>query len=145
MKIYIENLEINDINHILTNNKLYITNSSKNDIYSNEGIFTIIKNNIHKLNIIQNDTFTIKDYLNKYTIHIDYSSIKPLKYNVFHIPIPNFSHKYTEHLIQLNEHSPLTLVILTSQKIDDWYFITNETIDNTFVKYDINKLISYIK
>ena len=145
MKIYIENIQINDLNHILNNNKLYVTTSSKNDIYSNEGIFTIIKNNIHKLDILQNDTLTIKDYLNKYTIHIDYSSIKPLKYNVFHIPTPHFSYKYTEHLIQINKNSPLTLVILTSQKIDDWYFITDETIDNTFVKDDINKLISYIK
>ena len=65
MKIYIENIQINDLNHILNNNKLYVTTSSKNDIYSNEGIFTIIKNKIHKLDILQNDTLMIKDYLMK--------------------------------------------------------------------------------
>lgn len=146
MKIYIQNVELTHINDLLNSNNLYIIKSHKNDIYSNEGIFTINKNNIYKLDIIQNDAITIHDYLDKYTILIDHSSITPFKNYEFHIPTPNFSHNYTEYLIQTNKDSPITLVILVdSHKIHDWYFKTNESIDNPFIKDSINKLISYIK
>tara|TARA_B110000305_G_C19256472_1_gene547336 strand:- start:120 stop:557 length:438 start_codon:yes stop_codon:yes gene_type:complete len=142
MKIYLQDVILNDISKLLQSN-LHITKLHKNYIYSYEGIYTIIRNNIYKLDIINNNSLSINNYINNITAFIDTSSITPQKDVSYQIPIPNTSHQLLEYNIKINKDSIISLIIETNNNIiSDWFFITDESYDNPFIKEDINKFIS---
>ena len=142
MKLYIENLTINNI---IENDKLYINNNCYNKIYSKEGIFTIENNNIYRLDFIEDNNPRIYPCLiDNYNIICDLTKIT--KNKVFQIPNNHKFYEYKEYIIKSSSNSIVSLIILTSNNIiKDHYFITNENdINNHFLKNDIIELISYI-
>ena len=142
MKLYIQNLKINNI---IQNTKLYTQYNNINKIYSKEGIFIIENNSIMRLNYYEDaNPKTHDNYIDNYHVICDKTKIS--KEIVFQIPNIHYFSKCTEHVIKLSPKSIISLIIVTSNnKIDDYYFLTNETdINNHFVKNEINELISYI-
>tara|TARA_Y100000816_G_C26078052_1_gene567755 strand:- start:385 stop:816 length:432 start_codon:yes stop_codon:yes gene_type:complete len=142
MKLYLENLTINNL---IQCDKLHIKDKIFNKIYSEEGIFIIENNSILRLDFFEDTNPTVHyKYINNYNVICDKTKIS--KEKVFQIPNNHHFYKYTEHIIQLSPISILSLIIVTSDnKINDYYFITNETdINNQFIKDEINELISYI-
>tara|TARA_E500000178_G_scaffold348411_1_gene403466 strand:- start:1181 stop:1612 length:432 start_codon:yes stop_codon:yes gene_type:complete len=142
MKLYIKNLTINNI---IKNDKLHIKYNNFNKIYSKEGIFIIENNSIIRLNFYEDQSpITYYKYINNYDVICD--KTKTSKEKVFQIPSNHYFSKCVEHTIQLSSKSIVSLIIVFSNnKINDYYFITNETdINNQFIKDEINELISYI-
>jgi hypothetical protein len=142
MKLYIENLTINNI---IKNDKLHIKSNNFNKIYSKEGIFIIENNSIIRLNFYEDQNpITYYKYINNDDVICDNTKIS--KEKVFQIPNNHYFSKCTEHTIQLSPKSIISLIIISSNnKINDYYFKTNETdINNQFIKDEINELISYI-
>ena len=115
------------------------------EIYSSEGIFVIDKNNIYKLSLLNSKTEFVNNYINNYGIYVDYTNIVKSKYSKYQIPFNHVLHEYIEYTIKISKLSPLSLVLKVKDNIVDWFFKTNESLDNVFIKDDINKLISYIK
>ena len=85
----------------------------------------------------------INNYINNITAFIDTSSITPEKYISYQIPIPSTSQQLLEYNIKINKDSIISLIIeINNNNISDWFFITDESYDNPFIKQDINEFIS---
>ena len=130
MKIYIQNSDINL--DILCDNIKYI--NSYKLIYSNDGIFKIFKDTIHKINII--DKPIISFSINGNTLLIDKSIIN-IENDITTIPI---KHKIIEiDEIKYKLTNELSLVLLyNNNSLFDNYFISNiidNNIKNTLLKY----------
>ena len=130
MKIYIQNSDINL--DILCDNIKYI--NSYKLIYSNDGIFKIFKDTIHKINII--DKPIISFSINGNTLLIDKSIIN-IENDITTIPI---KHKVIEiDEIKYKLTNELSLVLLyNNNSLFDNYFISNiidNNIKNTLLKY----------
>jgi hypothetical protein len=130
MKIYIQNSDINL--DILCDNIKYINNYKL--IYSNDGIFKIFKDTIHKINII--DKPIISFSINGNTLLIDKSIIN-IENDITTIPI---KHKIIEiDEIKYKLTNELSLVLLyNNNSLFDNYFISNiidNNIKNTLLKY----------
>ena len=64
MKLYIENYDILKISKKLKQlSSLFINNSYKKEIYSNEGIFTTDKNNLYKITYLDGEISKIPKYI----------------------------------------------------------------------------------
>ena len=144
MKIYIENLNVN-IQKLLNSKDLYITNNIKNYIYTNEGIFTTVNNNIYKFNLHDDVAEYKENFIKNTHIYVDYSNTTIANQPIYHLPFPNYLHNFNEYCIKLSKDSIVSLIVrISNDNINDWFFISDETLDNLFIKNDINKLISYI-
>ena len=145
MKLYLNNLYINNYLSLVNNDKLYVEKKTIKEIYTSEGIFVIDKNNIYKLSLLNSNTEFVNNYINNYGVYVDYTNIVKSKYSKYQIPFNHILHEYTEYTIKISKLSPLSLVLKVKDNVVDWFFKTNESLDNVFIKDDINKLISYIK
>tara|TARA_Y100000741_G_scaffold173966_1_gene131828 strand:+ start:537 stop:971 length:435 start_codon:yes stop_codon:yes gene_type:complete len=143
MRIYIENT-IN-IKNLLNSKDIYITSANKSYIYTIEGIYTIINNNIYKFNIHDGTYEYLENFIKNIPIYVDYTNITIINKPVNFIPHPNYSHEFKEYTVKITKDSIVSLIIrISNNTVIDWFFVSNETLDNQFVKIDINKLISYI-
>lgn len=153
MKIYINNLNLNILKDIqealvkeLINSEYYI------QLYTNEGIFNIEKNNVYYLEPFDNDIKIYEKYFKDFTIIVDSSYFKKTITSSIngnkHLSI-NIKKDY----YKLNKGSKVQLVIENQQDISsghytpsDIYFEFHENIDinEIFIKQDIIEFLSLL-
>ena len=143
MKIYTQNIKINPEN-IFSNNintkNLYKTSNIYNYIYSDNGTFIIINNQIKKL--IPNDA-PIEIYIyNNIEFIIDYSTYIFRK-DIYNIPYDHIVQTIEKIQYKHSNNSLISLIIEKNKhKIIDVYFETMESILNQELKEDIIKYLS---
>jgi len=144
MKYYISNIKVFDIE------KMKILSScikNENDylmIFSLDGIFKINKktNQLQKIyykdkqiNYIKNDKYDILEETSE-TNYID----------VTQIPLEHFSKKIKEEIYTMRENAKIKFVILRNgEEIIDFYFETNESINDQFIMEDLESFLSFKK
>ena len=111
MKLYINNLYINNYITLVNNEKLYVEKKNIKEIYTSEGIFVIDKNNIYKLSLLNSNTEFVNNYINNYGVYVDYTNIVKSKYTKYQIPFNHILHEYIEYTIKISKLSPLSLVL----------------------------------
>ena len=113
-------------------------------IFSLDGIFKIYNNSktIHK--------FIYKDNSNKQVIVDDYELLEDnSEYNyteMYQISPQHFSKKIRQETYMLRENGLLKFIVLKddiNNDIIDFYFDTNESIHNEFIKHDISYFLSH--
>jgi hypothetical protein len=110
MKLYIENYNILKISKKLKQlNGLFINNSYKKEIYSDEGIFTIDKNNLNKITYVDGEISKIPNYIDNVNIIIDKS--EETREIVNQLPFENFILNLETRNYALNPQSKIKLVI----------------------------------
>ena len=110
MKLYIENYNILKISKKLKQlNGLFINNSYKKEIYSDEGIFTIYKNNLNKITYVDGEISKIPNYIDNVNIIIDKS--EETREIVNQLPFENFILNLETRNYVLNPQSKIKLVI----------------------------------
>jgi len=141
MKLYFKNIEIKNIikNELL---KTTITNNSM--FYSNEGIFTIVKDKIYRIEYINDEIINYKNFLNDMDVILDNTLIN--KERVFQLPNKHHPYIYKEYVIKTANNAEIALVIEETYEIisDHYFLLNNNDIHNQFIKDDIIKLLSYI-
>lgn len=142
MKLYLKNVELKNI---IRNELLKISITNKSMFYSNEGIFTVEKDNIYRIDYFNDEIINYKNFLNDMDAIFDNTFIN--KERVFQIPNNHHSYIYKEHVIKTAANAEIALVIeVANDIITDHYFLLNTNdIHNQFIKDDIIKLLSYIK
>ena len=110
MKLYIENYDILKISKKLKQlSSLFINNSYKKEIYSNEGIFTTDKNNLYKITYLDGEISKIPKYIDNINIVIDKS--EETREIVNQLPFDNFILNLETRNYVLNPQSKIKLVI----------------------------------
>ena len=110
MKLYIENYDILKISKKLKQlSSLFINNSYKKEIYSNEGIFTTDKNNLYKITYLDGEISKIPKYIDNINIVIDKS--EETREIVNQLPFDNFILNLETRNYALNPQSKIKLVI----------------------------------
>jgi hypothetical protein len=140
MKLYLQNTTIT--NNFMDDIQKYKCNETFiTSLWSNEGIFEIVDNNIYKL--IPNDA-NIEHFTcgkNKYLVDKSYFK----KYKIYQLPFTHEKDEYTRITYKLHAKSKLTLIIEYNQKIKNIYFTTDENLDNNFIHEDLHTFLSYLK
>ena len=156
MRIYIDNFnfKMSSIQKI----KPYKRDSYKQTyIYSPSGVYRVDNNhNLRKINFIDGNIESIKNYMQNIDITIDHSIIKKQPHIVSHIPHNNFTRnvQLTHYSVQPN--SPLNLILENDEQgnISEMYFIlnskkyanySNADIENPLIKEDIQFLFNLLK
>ena len=110
MKLYIENYDILKISKKLKQlSSLFINNSYKKEIYSNEGIFTTDKNNLYKITYLDGEISKIPKYI--YNINIVIDKSEETREIVNQLPFENFILNLETRNYVLNPQSKIKLVI----------------------------------
>ena len=110
MKLYIENYDILKISKKLKQlSGLFTNNSYKKEIYSNEGVFTIDKNNLYKITYLDGEISKIPKYIDNINIVIDKS--EETREIVNQLPFDNFILNLETRNYVLNPQSKIKLVI----------------------------------
>ena len=110
MKLYIENYDILKISKKLKQlSGLFINNSHKKEIYSDEGIFTTDKNNLYKITYLDGEISKIPKYIDNINIVIDKS--EETREIVNQLPFDNFILNLETRNYVLNPQSKIKLVI----------------------------------
>lgn len=153
MKIYIDNLNINllkDIQNLLES--YLITSEYYIQIYTNEGIYKIEKNNIYSLEPLDKDIEIYKNYYNNFTLIVDSSYFKKTYVSSIY-GNTHLSLNIKKNIYKLNKTSKIQLVIENNDNklFDnfvpfDIYFESNENIDinELFIKQEINEFLSVL-
>jgi hypothetical protein len=110
MKLYIEKYDILKLSKKLKQlSGLFINNSYKKEIYSDEGIFTIDKNNLYKITYLDGEILKIPNYIDNVNIIIDKS--EETREIVNQLPFENFILNLETRNYVLNPQSKIKLVI----------------------------------
>ena len=110
MKLYIEKYDILKLSKKLKQlSGLFINNSYKKEIYSNEGIFTTDKNNLYKITYLDGEISKIPKYIDNINIVIDKS--EETREIVNQLPFENFILNLETRNYVLNPQSKIKLVI----------------------------------
>ena len=110
MKLYIEKYDILKLSKKLKQlSGLFINNSYKKEIYSNEGIFTTDKNNLYKITYLDGEISKIPKYIDNINIVIDKS--EETREIVNQLPFDNFILNLETRNYVLNPQSKIKLVI----------------------------------
>jgi hypothetical protein len=110
MKLYIEKYDILKLSKKLKQlSGLFINNSYKKEIYSDEGIFTIDKNNLYKITYLDGEILKIPNYIDNVNIIIDKSD--ETREIVNQLPFDNFILNLETRNYVLNPQSKIKLVI----------------------------------
>tara|TARA_B110001450_G_C17547192_1_gene451079 strand:- start:18 stop:467 length:450 start_codon:yes stop_codon:yes gene_type:complete len=123
--------------------KYKLNQSSETNIYSEEGMFSILKNTMYKSTIEDHGTshFTIDG--NEFILD---KSVIIRKTYPYKLPFNFLSKKFEKTTYALNRHSKLKLIIeRSSAKIYDMYFLTDEEIKNYSISEDIVTFLSLLK
>ena len=145
MKIFIPRININNItkNSICNIDLPIIENSNIVYIYSNEGNFISDKKGIHKLKYSNEIIRNVK--INNIDAILDYTKLDK-DFNITHIPNENITIKINRYKFMLRRQSKISLIVdCNGKKVMDFYFETNENIDNFSIKEDFSTLISNIR
>ena len=110
MRLFIENYNILKISKKLKHIEgLFINNVFKKEIYSDEGIFTIDKNNLNKITYVDGEISKIPNYIDNVNIIIDKS--EETREIVNQLPFENFILNLETRNYVLNPQSKIKLVI----------------------------------
>ena len=110
MKLYIENYDILKLSKKLKRLEgLFINNVYKKEIYSDEGIFTVDKNNLYKITYLDGEITTIPNFIDDVNIIIDKS--EETREIVNYLPFTNFILNLETRYYVLNPQSKIKLVI----------------------------------
>jgi hypothetical protein len=110
MRMYIENYDILKISKKLKQlNGLFINNSYKKEIYSDEGIFTTDKNNLNKITYVDGEISKVPNYIDNVNVIIDKS--EETREIVNQLPFDNFILNLETRNYVLNPQSKIKLVI----------------------------------
>jgi len=126
MKIYIDNISINDID-INKFNTAFLKKKIKQYIYSDDGIFYFKNNTLNKLNIT--DVKIEKQFVNNFNFLIDKSIVNktnnnyqiPLNYKIFNVTISYY---------KINNYINFIIFQDGTGKIIDFYFKSKNNIEN---------------
>lgn len=153
MKIYINNLNLNilkDIQEILE--KQLVNSDNYIQLYTNEGIFTIEKDNIYSLEPIDIDVKIYENYFNNFTLILDKSYFKKTS-TVCIYGNKHLSTNIKRDIYKLNKQSKLQLIIENHERDifghyipSDIYFefdVDND-INEIFIKHDIIEFLSLL-
>ena len=146
MKIYINDYNLKNIPTKFEKLKHYFVQKTNFImVYSDEGIYKINENSVQKLNIVSDNTRTLKE-----NIIIDESVIHYEECN--YIPYFHIANKITKHIYRVSPKSKLNLVIETistendeiNMKPYDFYFESSivDNIYNSIIKDDLNVFLS---
>lgn len=156
MKVYINNFNIDILNHLLPKfHDKYINSETFIQIYSIDGIYKINEFYIKKLNIIDKDIELYKNYYKNYTLIIDKSVI--IEEDVYSLPPEHTYIKLKKCIFKIDNSSPIQLVIegaLSNDKSlnnycicpNDIYFETTDNINiiDDLIKKEINVFLSQL-
>jgi len=123
--------------------KYKLKQSSETCIYSEEGIFSIQKNNLYKESVQDKTSshFTIDNI----DFTLDKSIILKQKYP-YKLPFNFLTKKFQQTTYGLNPKSKIKLIIeQSSAKIYNMYFLTDEDIKNFSISEDIVTFLSLLK
>lgn len=148
MKIFIKdyNLNIKNIIHLL--DKYLVNKTNYYDVFSSEGHFNILTNNIYKIEHIDKSSKIYEKYSNDFCIIVDYSLIN--KKEVHQIPVDSIIIPVNNFHYAIDKKSKINLVIQMSSECDetilDFYFEINEDVDvnNIFIKNELNVFLSLL-
>ena len=114
-------------------------------LYSENGIFCMENDQIYKLNIVDGEIEKKNDYYENFDLWIDSSNIIKEK-DLQQIPSNYYLQKIKELHFRLHENATMTFCIeLSDNKISNYYFLTDENIDNYSIKKDIVTFLSVLK
>ena len=110
MILFIENYNILKISKKLKHIEgLFINNVFKKEIYSDEGIFTIDKNNLYKITYVDGEITMMPNFIDNVNIIIDKS--EETREIVNYLPFTNFILNLETRYYVLNPQSKIKLVI----------------------------------
>ena len=163
MKIYMPTFSINNFYHKIESLETYYDKSScHNFLYANDGIYSIYDKYVEK--IIPIDKEPITYHLNNTDLIVDDSYFKKEKIYSYipneHTLVKKTYFHYCNHTNKMLElvvegtYKNLTIdTTLNSRQVndkyynfvaDDIYFVSNENIDNTLLKKELNMFISLL-
>ena len=112
--------------------------------YSEKGIFSLENGEMYKINIIDNLIVKRNNYFKDFNLWTDTSKIQK-KNNVQQLPFQYLTKKIKEMHYRLHENATMTFCVeLSNNKISNYYFLTNEDIDNFSIKKDIVTFLSLL-
>ena len=155
MKIYIDNYNIKNLSKKMKGLNKYLTNKTNTiDIYSDEGIFSVDQQNIHKITYLDKPVKNVK-YINEnntvFDMLIDTSEATSSIVN--HFPPDNLIMKTETQVYQTSANSKVKLVIISilnkvvnEYKPHDFYFDVSDDIDinSPIFKEDINVFLFHL-
>jgi hypothetical protein len=155
MKIYIDNYNIKNLSKKMKGLNKYLTNKTNTiDIYSDEGIFSVDQQNIHKITYLDKPVKKVK-YINEnntvFDMLIDTSESTTEIVN--HFPPDNLIMKTETQVYQTSVTSKVKLVIISilnkvvnEYKPHDFYFDVSNDIDinSPIFKEDINVFLFHL-
>ena len=125
--------------------KYYYKEKTYSLFFSEKGIFTLENGEIYKINITDNPVNKRDKYFKDYNLWTDSSKIQK-KNNIQQLPFHYLTKKIKEMHYRLHENATMTFCIeLSDNKISNYYFLTNEDIDNFSIKKDIVTFLSLLK
>jgi hypothetical protein len=154
MKIYIANMNINNIKKNIEKLDNYCINKQGTiiyELYSNDSeIYIIEESKIYKIENINENYELLKSY-NNYDLLIDYTS-NSKKELLSQLPLNYILTKITRYEFKINKKSNLSLIIeykldLANNDLYDFYFIYNEKkidMKNMFFQEEFNMFLFYL-
>ena len=155
MKIYIDNYNITNLSKKMKGLNKYLTNKTNTiDVYSDEGVFSVDQQNIHKVTYLDKPIKKVK-YINEtntiFELMIDSGEITSCIVN--QLPPDNLIMKTETQVYQTSPTSKVKLVIisllnrqLNEYKPHDFYFDVSNDIDinSPIFKEDINVFLFHL-
>jgi hypothetical protein len=155
MKIYIDNYNITNLSKKMKGLNKYLTNKTNAiDVYSDEGVFSVDQQNIHKVTYLDKPVKKVK-YINENNIIFDLiiDSSETIITAVNQLPPDNLIMKTETQFYQTSTTSKVKLVIISllnkqvnEYKPHDFYFDVSNDIDinSPIFKEDINVFLFHL-
>lgn len=142
MKYYISDFKLFDIEKMKILSSCIKNEDNYLMIFSLDGLFKLNKetNQLQKIYYKDKQINYIKN--NKFDILEDPSEINYI--DVSQIPIEHFSKKIKQETYKMRENAKIKFIILREgYEIIDFYFETNESINNLFIMEDLASFLSF--
>ena len=134
-------------NHIILErlHKYYYKENKYTMFFSENGIFSLERNALYKWNFTDGDVIKRNNYFKDYNLWTDTTRVSKKNYSE-QLPYEYLIKKVKEMHFRLHENATMTFCIeLCEDEISDYYFLTNENIDNHSIKKDIVTFLSLLK
>ena len=143
-KIYVR--QLNTHHNILEKiNNYYYKNKQYTLLFSDKGMFHLENKEIYKLNITDGEISKKHKFYKDIDLWIDSTKFTKNS-NIQQLPYDYYSKKIKELHFRLHENATITFCVeLSDNKISNYYFITNENIENYSMKKDIVTFLSLLK
>ena len=144
MKVYTETIKKTHSN-LERLEKYFYKTQAETIIYSDEGVYQVINDDIKKVNINDCGVEVKKNYIDGINLYVDSSYRKTTSVNQ-QIPFEHTVIKVKKMHYRLQENAVITFCIeLVNNNIHDYYFLTKENIDSCIIKKDIVTFLSLLK